>query len=76
MSGRILGGKAKRMKVECSVCLMTFDGDYRKTHNEKYHQDMLSAHRHIRYKVAGAPENPFSFAQKAKPASSDKPESQ
>ena len=37
---------------------------------------MLSAHRHIPYKVAGAPDNPFSFAQKAKPATSDKPEAE
>ena len=37
---------------------------------------MLSAHHHIPYKVAGAPDNPFSFAQKAKPATSDKPEAE
>ena len=64
MSGR--ERKAKRIKLECSVCQMTFDSDYRKKHNEKYHGDMLSAHRHIPYKAVGAPENPFMFSKRSK----------
>ena len=59
-------GKTKQKKVECSVCQMTFDSDYRKKHNEKYHSEMIAAHRHIPYKLAGAPDNPFTFARKTK----------
>ena len=60
------GKAAKPRKVECSVCEMTFDSDYRKRHNEKYHNEILAAHCHIPYKFAGAPESPFTLAKKAK----------
>lgn len=56
-------GKTKRRKVECSVCHMTFDSDYRKKHNEKYHSEMTKARRHIPYKLVGAIDSPFAFAQ-------------
>ena len=47
---------------------MTFNSYYRKKHNEKYHSEMIAAHRHIPYKLAGAPDNPFMFARKKKPS--------
>ncbi|KAJ8020771.1 hypothetical protein HOLleu_40451 [Holothuria leucospilota] len=49
----------KKMKVECLECGALFDQYYRKTHNEKQHQDLLRAHRVVRYKAFGAPANPF-----------------
>ena len=51
--------KTKRFKVECLLCHATFDSDYRKKHNELCHSDHLKAHKHIDFKVAGAPDNPF-----------------
>ena len=51
--------KKKRFKVDCLVCHATFDSDYRKKHNELCHSAHLKAHKHIGFKVAGAPDNPF-----------------
>ena len=51
--------KKKRFKVECLVCHAIFDSDYRKKHNELCHSAHLKAHKHIGFKVAGAPDNPF-----------------
>ena len=56
--------KMKRRKLECSVCGMTFDSDFRNKHNQKYHQDFLSSHQHIPFKVFGSPENPFIASKK------------
>ena len=58
--------KLKRQKVECSVCNVSFDSDYRKKHNEKYHGQMIAAHRSIPFKIVGCPESPFTFARKRK----------
>ena len=49
----------KRRKIECLLCNKTFDSDYRTRHNKKYHVNCLKNHRHIPYKNAGAPANPF-----------------
>ena len=58
--------KVKRQKVECSHCRMSFESDYRRKHNEKYHCEMIAVHRSIPYKIVGAPESPFSLAKKVK----------
>jgi hypothetical protein len=42
---------------------MTFDSDYRKKHNDKYHSEMVKACRHIPYKLVGASDSLFAFAQ-------------
>lgn len=54
--------KGKRVKVEFSVCKMTFDSDYRKEHDEKYNGKILFAHPHIGYKIFGTPQNPSAFS--------------
>ena len=58
----------KKQKIECLECGSVFDQYYRKTHNEKKHSDLISQHRHVRFKFAGAPEGGAFF--KVKPSES------
>ena len=56
--------KRIRTKITCRVCQQTFDDDYRKQHNKKYHGDLLQQGKHIPYETAGARANPFVLPQR------------
>ena len=56
--------KRIRTKITCRVCQQTFDDDYRKQHNKKYHRDLLQQGKHIPYETAGARANPFVLPQR------------
>ena len=43
--------KRIRAKITCRVCQQTFDDDYRKQHNKKYHGDLLQQGKHIRTRL-------------------------
>ena len=60
--------KVKRQEFECPVFRMSFYSDSRRKHNEKYHREMIAAHRSIQYKIVGALESPFSLAKEEKQA--------
>jgi hypothetical protein len=61
--------KRKRTKLRCLVCQQTFDDDYRKQHNKKYHANFLKVGTSIAYETVGAPANPFVFSQRHKKVS-------
>ena len=56
--------KRIRTKITCRVCQQTFDDDYQKQHNKKYHGDLLQQGKHIPYETAGARANPFVLPQR------------
>ena len=60
--------KRKRTKLKCLVhgCNQALDDDYRKSHNIKYHKDLLPKNKSIPYETYGAPKNPFSMAARYK----------
>ena len=51
--------KPKRWRVECLLCHITYDSDYRSRHNEIHHSERAKKHQHIPFEDAGAPENPL-----------------
>ncbi|CAB3980670.1 Hypothetical predicted protein, partial [Paramuricea clavata] len=63
--------KRKRTKLRCLVCQQTFDDDYRKEHNKKYHANLLKVGTSIAYETVGAPANPFVCSQKHKKVSTE-----
>lgn len=53
------GVKRKRTKLQCEQCEKTFDDDYRKQHEEKYHNG-----KRMHVKTVGAPSSPFAIFSK------------
>ncbi len=64
MEKKQLKRKRIRTKLRCRVCQQTFDDDYRKQHNKKYHGNLLQQGKHIPYETVGARANPVVLSQR------------